>query len=197
MSVRRWPLTADTILPILILLLLLAGCTKHQAVAPAALAAPAALPAQAEPGPTSDSAVRAVAVAPGPASKAPDAPAQRPRPSEFEAVSALADIHFDFDRYEIRPADGRTLDQNARWMRANPSSTILIEGHADERGTNEYNLALGDRRAKATMNYLVAQGVQASRLILISYGEERPLCQERSEACWAKNRRAHFLASRQ
>ena len=70
---------------------------------------------------------------------------------------------------------------------------MLIEGHCDERGTNEYNLALGERRAKAAMNYLVSQGVQANRITIISYGEERPACTERSESCWAKNRRAQFL----
>jgi peptidoglycan-associated lipoprotein len=70
---------------------------------------------------------------------------------------------------------------------------VLIEGHCDQRGTNEYNLALGERRAKSTMNYLVAQGVQASRITIISYGKERPLCTEKTEACYAQNRRAHFL----
>ena len=74
---------------------------------------------------------------------------------------------------------------------------MLIEGHADERGTVEYNLALGERRAKAAMNYLVAQGVQASRFTVISYGEERPFCTEHNEACWSKNRRAHFLVKAQ
>ncbi len=78
-------------------------------------------------------------------------------------------------------------------MKSNPNSLILIEGHCDERGTNEYNLALGERRAKSTMNYLVSQGVRANRITLISYGEERPQCTEKTEACWTKNRRAHFL----
>jgi peptidoglycan-associated lipoprotein len=70
---------------------------------------------------------------------------------------------------------------------------VLIEGHCDERGTNEYNLALGERRAKATMNYLVSQGIQANRITIISYGEERPVCNEKTDSCYAKNRRAHFL----
>ena len=70
---------------------------------------------------------------------------------------------------------------------------MLIEGHCDERGTNEYNLALGERRAKSTMNYLVSQGVQASRITIISYGKERPVCTEHTEDCWARNRRSHFL----
>jgi peptidoglycan-associated lipoprotein len=120
-----------------------------------------------------------------------------PAPREFVAIPELKDINFDFDKYDIRPGDARILDENARWMKANPRYLILIEGHCDERGTNEYNLALGERRAKATMNYLVGQGVQAARVTMISYGEERPICNEKNEACWAKNRRAHFLVKAQ
>jgi peptidoglycan-associated lipoprotein len=133
---------------------------------------------------------------PAVAATPPGAPARRP-PAEFQPVEALKDIHFDFDKYDIRPGDAKILDENARWMKANPSYLILIEGHADERGTNEYNLALGERRAKSAINYLVAQGVQASRLTLISYGEERPLCAQKTEECWARNRRAHFLVKPQ
>lgn len=118
-----------------------------------------------------------------------------PAPREFVAIPELADIHFDFDKYDIRPGDARILDENARWMKANPNHLILIEGHADERGTSEYNLALAERRAKAAMNYVVAQGVRADRITIISYGEERPLCSERNEGCWARNRRAHFLVN--
>ena len=117
----------------------------------------------------------------------------RPAPSDFVAVRDLADIHFDFDKYTIRPRDADLLDQNARWLKAHEKDLLLIEGHCDERGTNEYNLALGERRAKAAMNYLVAQGVAARRITIISYGEERPQCTDHNEACWAKNRRAHFL----
>jgi peptidoglycan-associated lipoprotein len=105
----------------------------------------------------------------------------------------LKTIYFDFDKYDIRPGDAKTLDGDAAWLKSNADNLVLIEGHCDERGTNEYNLALGERRAKATMNYLVAQGVQASRITIISYGKERPTCTEHSEACWAQNRRAHFL----
>ena len=102
-------------------------------------------------------------------------------------------MFFDFDKYDIRPADAKVLDSNAAWLKTNANNLILIEGHCDERGTNEYNLALGERRAKSAMNYLVSQGVQASRITIISYGEERPTCNEKTEECWAKNRRAHFL----
>ena len=119
-------------------------------------------------------------------------PGARPPVSEFAANPNLKDIYFDFDKYDIRPGDAKTLDGNATWLKGN-NNLVLIEGHCDERGTNEYNLALGERRAKATMNYLVSQGVQAGRITIISYGEERPICTEHNEACWARNRRAHFL----
>ncbi|HAM59852.1 MAG TPA: peptidoglycan-associated lipoprotein Pal [Candidatus Rokubacteria bacterium] len=105
----------------------------------------------------------------------------------------MKDIHFDFDKYDIRPGDATILDANGAWLKQAASNLVLIEGHADERGTNEYNLALGERRAKATMNYLVSQGIQASRMTIISYGEERPACTDKNESCWSKNRRAHFL----
>jgi peptidoglycan-associated lipoprotein len=115
---------------------------------------------------------------------------------EFTGAGDLVDIYFDFDKYEIRPGDARTLDSNARWLRAN-RDLILIEGHCDARGTNEYNVALGERRAKSAMDYLVAQGVAASRITIVSYGEERPQCVESNEACWSKNRRARFLVKSQ
>ena len=117
----------------------------------------------------------------------------RPAVQDFAAVADLTDVFFDFDKYDIRPSDAKTLDANAGWLKSNPNHLVLIEGHCDERGTNEYNLALGERRAKSTMNYLVSQGVQANRITIISYGEERPQCTEHTESCWAKNRRAHFL----
>ena len=107
--------------------------------------------------------------------------------------AALRDVFFDFDRYDVRTGDKGTLDENAKWLKTNQAALLLIEGHADERGTNEYNLALGERRAKATRDYLVSVGIDAGRITVISYGEERPVCTEKTEACWAKNRRAHFL----
>ncbi len=116
-----------------------------------------------------------------------------PAPDGFAEISALRDVRFDFDQYRIRPEDARTLEANARWLQAHAGALVLIEGHADERGTNEYNLALGERRAAAARDYLVALGVSRGRITLVSYGEERPLCVERTEPCWAENRRAHFL----
>jgi peptidoglycan-associated lipoprotein len=120
----------------------------------------------------------------------------RPAPSEFGPVADLRDIHFDFDKYTIRPEDGQILARDAQWLKKNPNDLLLIEGHCDERGTSEYNLALGERRAKAAMTYLMDQGVAAKRITTISYGKERPQCTGHDEACWAKNRRAHFLVKR-
>jgi peptidoglycan-associated lipoprotein len=113
-------------------------------------------------------------------------------PKDFADTANLQDIHFDFDKAAIRPDAARLLDANAAWLRSNGNMLVLVEGHCDERGTNEYNLVLGERRARATINYLIGQGIAQDRLTLVSYGEERPLCTEHNEACWAKNRRAHF-----
>jgi peptidoglycan-associated lipoprotein len=123
--------------------------------------------------------------------------AARPNPREFTASAQLKDIRFDFDRYAIRAEDAEVLDANAESMKANPKLLILIEGHTDQRGTSEYNLALADRRAKASMNYLVSRGVRSNRISIISYGKERPMCVQASEECWSQNRRAHFLVKGQ
>ena len=116
-----------------------------------------------------------------------------PAPHEFSEAAALRDVHFDFDRSTVRAEDARVLDANARWLVAHPGTMVLIEGHADARGTNEYNLSLGETRARVTRDQLVSRGVVASRITILSYGEERPTCRQSSESCWASNRRAHFL----
>jgi len=180
-----------TMMSLLLAGLMITGCAKRPATTAATAAAPAPAPRAAAPAPAPSPS----APSSGGAAAAPAAPAQTPRPSpkEFMAVAALKEVHFDFDKYDIRPEDAKTLDANATWLKSNADNLLLIEGHCDERGTNEYNLALGERRAKATMNYLVSQGIQANRITIISYGEERPVCNEKTEACWAKNRRANFL----
>jgi peptidoglycan-associated lipoprotein len=109
--------------------------------------------------------------------------------------SAFENIHFDFDRYDIRAVDEPTLQAIAAWLDERDQIKVLIEGHCDERGTNEYNMALGEQRALAARRYLVGLGIDASRLRTISYGEERPLDPRSSEDAWAKNRRAHFTVS--
>ena len=172
---------------------LVAGCAKRPATT--AASAPAPTGAAATTASTAGAAQMTPAPAPAPPTAAPQAPATtaRPSPKEFMAIPELKPIYFDFDKYDIRPGDARVLDANASWLKSNAAQLVLIEGHCDERGTNEYNLALGERRAKSTMNYLVSQGVQASRITIISYGEERPVCTQHNEECWSKNRRAQFL----
>jgi peptidoglycan-associated lipoprotein len=136
---------------------------------------------------------RAGAVSRAPAAdggRGPARPATRPAPKEFATDANVTSS--STDKYNIKPSTP-WLDANAAWLKSNPGQLVLIEGHADERGTVEYNLALGERRAKAGMNYLVAQGVQANRFTVISYGKERPFCTEHNEACWSQNRRDHFL----
>jgi peptidoglycan-associated lipoprotein len=102
-------------------------------------------------------------------------------------------VFFNYDSAELSSEAKAVLEENARWFRRYPQADIVIEGHCDERGTEEYNLALGDRRAQAALNYLVQMGVAPSRVEAISYGEERPFVAGHTEAAWAKNRRAHFV----
>jgi peptidoglycan-associated lipoprotein len=106
--------------------------------------------------------------------------------------SMFSDILFDYDKYDVQDSYKQVLQTVSSWMAKNSSARLSIEGHCDERGTNEYNLALGDRRAKAVKDYLVSLGVASGRIDVISYGEERPACKDQTDACWAKNRRAHF-----
>lgn len=133
---------------------------------------------------------------------------EQPKPEEKPAVEEKAeaapaampdvmreDIYFAFDKSILTPASQENLTQKAEWLRQNPNATLTVEGHCDERGTAEYNLALGDRRAESAKAFLVDLGIAASRITTISYGEERPVCTDKTEECWAKNRRDHFIAN--
>ena len=122
-----------------------------------------------------------------------EAPAGSPYEAGREVSDVdLPDIFFDFDRYEIKSEYRQTLMEVSDWLIRN-EAVVLIEGHCDDRGTGEYNLALGDRHAKATRDFLMASGVPSRKIEYISYGEERPQCPEQTEACWSTNRRAHFV----
>jgi peptidoglycan-associated lipoprotein len=179
--------------------LLIGACARRPNIPVVAAPPPTQPPAVVTPPPPPPPAPAPAPVAPAPPPPAPAPPPTAapapppPAPKEFQPNDAVKPIFFDFDKAVIRPGDAKTLDASAAWLKQNANQLLLIEGHCDERGTNEYNLALGDRRAKAAMNYLVAQGISADRMTIVSYGEERPVCTEHTDACWAKNRRDQFM----
>ncbi len=105
----------------------------------------------------------------------------------------LKDVFFAFDRAQLSDEARATLKANTEWLKSNASVRVQIEGHCDERGTEDYNMALGAKRAQATMDYLASLGISASRMSTISFGKEVPVCREHTEVCWAKNRRARFV----
>jgi len=137
--------------------------------------------------------------APKPAPPPPPAPLSedelfaRKSLDQLNAEMPLADVAFDYDQSTVKDDQRGILQKNADWMRRWTTTRVSIEGHADARGTNEYNLALGDRRARAVMTYLAGLGIAADRMVVVSKGEESPLCTEETEACYARNRRGHFV----
>jgi peptidoglycan-associated lipoprotein len=149
-----------------------------------------------------------------PAPAAPAAPPPAPAPSErevpveteydrlkkmptdeIERMGLLAEIHYDYDRSDIREGDRQVLAKNAEALKKFDFLKITVEGHCDERGSVEYNLALGERRARAASDYLASLGVGADRLKTVSYGKEVPVCQQSNEECWSRNRRDHFAVT--
>jgi peptidoglycan-associated lipoprotein len=149
---------------------------------------PAQVPVTAEPVPAQpEQGIATVAVAPP-----QEEEAQRPRSGDYVAVPELKPIYFDFDKAALRPDAVDALTNNTTWLKENAEALVLIEGNCDERGTAEYNLALGDRRAKSAMEYLEANGIPKERLSTISYGKERPVCTADTEECKNQNRRADF-----
>jgi peptidoglycan-associated lipoprotein len=150
------------------------GCAKKAVEAP---------PAPPAPPPTEQ---------PAPPAPPPPPPAEEPAPTPLQQGD-LQPVFFDFDSEALTGSARATLDANAKLLRDNPTAQITIEGHCDERGTVEYNLALGERRAQSARDYLVNAGIDASRIQLISYGKERPFDPGHTEEAWDKNRRAHFV----
>jgi peptidoglycan-associated lipoprotein len=125
-----------------------------------------------------------------------DSGIQESRLQSFTATSDLKDIHFKFDQYDLDDNSRAVLQKNAEYLKNNPNLHVEVQGHCDERGTNNYNIALGERRAHSTKKYLVAQGVNSRNVHVISYGEEKPFCFSSGEVCWQENRRAHFMVSK-
>lgn len=124
----------------------------------------------------------------------PPPPPPPPAPSDAELFAQnVKDIYFDYDAFDLRPGDQSALQANAQFLQSHPNISFTIEGHCDERGSTEYNIALGENRANAVRTALVQAGVPADRIRTISYGKEKPACTESNEQCWQQNRRAHFV----
>jgi peptidoglycan-associated lipoprotein len=168
---------------VLVAVIAVAGCHKRPPVAPP----PPPPPAPATP----------------PPAPPPSTPEVVPQDSEYDRIKKMdsaeidklglfTDIHFDFDKSDLRDEDRQTLARNADNLKKFDFVKVTVEGHCDEKGSVEYNLALGERRARAAYDYLVSLGVPAERMKTVSYGKEVPLCGEHTEDCWARNRRDHF-----
>jgi len=147
-----------------------------------------------------------VAPATPPPAPAPEAPEPEPQADEYGRIKAMAsdeierlgllgDIHFDYDEFTMREGDREILNRNGEALKKFDFIKITIEGHCDERGSVEYNLALGERRARTAYDYLLSLGVPAERMKTVSYGKEIPLCTDSNEECWARNRRDHFAVT--
>ena len=149
------------------------------------------------PGGTATDVARITVNIPPPPPAAPEAPTRRPDVDTSRIFEQnMKDITFDYDKADIRPEMASVLQGDAAWLKSNPNIRFTIEGHCDDRGSEEYNLGLGDRRANAVKEYLLAQGVPANRINTVSYGEEKPVCREETEDCFTRNRRAHFQENR-
>jgi peptidoglycan-associated lipoprotein len=174
-----------------ILLLATLGCARRQKVATAPDTAPP--PAVAETSP-----------APEPMPETPAEPAPEPDPLSADLATVneylrrqglLGDVYFDYDRASLTDQGREQLARNAQFLRQYPQFLVSLEGHGDDRGTPEYNLALGERRAHSARDYLTSLGIDEGRLGTMSYGEERPVCSDPVETCWSQNRRAHPLVT--
>ena len=121
---------------------------------------------------------------------------QEARRQNYKETNDIQDVMFKFDKYDLDNESRAVLRNNVAYLNKNSRTSIEIQGHSDERGTNNYNIALGERRAQATKMYMVSQGISASRIHTISYGEEKPFCFDSNDGCWSKNRRAHFKVDR-
>lgn len=180
--------------------LALLGCPKRPEVVQAGPGAvgPGAAPPVPAPAPPAPRVPETPVTRPASPVEAPVQPAPAaPTPAAVPAASPLKDVFFDFARFQIRNDQKAALDINVTWLKTNPRAKLTIEGHCDERGTLEYNLALGERRARAVKEYLVAAGIGADRIVTISYGEERPFVLGHDEAAWKWNRRGHFVITGQ
>ena len=172
-----------------ILVLAISGCNKN----PPQAAPPPPPPPPAAPTPPPAPPPPPPAPVPAPAVLTEQEIFQRKTVDQLNAEKPLGDVFFDLDKSEIRTDARPALQVNADWMKKWASTQVVVEGHADSRGSSEYNLALGTRRANTVKEYLVSLGVPTNRLTVVSKGKEAPFCTEESDACWQQNRRGHFV----
>jgi len=168
-----------------------AACSRNPKPQP-----PAPAPVTAPPPPTSPATPPAPPPAPAPATPAPPSEDEIFRNKTLDQLNAekpLADAFFLYDSTDLTAEARGLLQKDVEWMKKWTTTKVMVEGHADSRGTNEYNLALGERRADAVRDYLVSLGVAENRITIVSKGEEQPFCSEETEACWQQNRRGHFI----
>ena len=147
------------------------------------------------PGGSQEATTRVTVTRPQPVAQAPAAEPSLTDQQLFE--QNVKDAYFDYDSYEVRPQDSAALQADAQFITQHPNWRILVEGHCDERGSTEYNMALGDSRAQSTKQALVAAGVAANRVTTTSFGKEKPFCTESGEQCWQQNRRGHLVLAGQ
>jgi len=193
MNLRRLMWLSATVLFVAFIVI---GCSKK--VPPPAPPPPAPPPAPTAPPPPPPPPPQRPAPAPAPPPAPPRAPTDEDRfraKSLADVTSDLSDVMFDYDQFNIRDDQRATLQTNGDYLKRWTTVRVTIEGHADARGTNEYNLALGQRRANAIRDYLAGVGITADRMVVVSKGEEEPTCKEDTDACRALNRRGHFVAT--
>ena len=187
MSLRRTSFTAI----VLTMVIVISGCAKK--VPPPAPPPPAPPPAAAPPPPPPPPPPPRPAPAPPPRPLTEDEIFQRKTLDELNAEKPLGDAYFELDMSTIKDDARATLQKDADYMKRWPSIKVTVEGHCDERGTPEYNLALGDRRSVSVKDYLVSLGIGADRIMTVSKGKEQPVCTDHMESCWQQNRRGHFI----
>ncbi len=182
---RKW-----IVLATLLAVLLVSACSKK----PDPVVQPPP-PQTTEQAPTTDVAPDTAPAGPVDAVEEPPAPSIQELQKQLEEGGLIGDVFYDFDKYDLRAEARARLEKNAMFAKSpeGRNLTFAIEGHCDERGTNEYNIALGQSRSTSALDYLVSLGVDRNRFRTISYGEERPFCTESTEACWQRNRRARFV----
>ncbi len=193
MNLRRLMWLSATVLFVAFIVI---GCSKKVPPPPPPPPAPPPAPTAPPPPPPPPAAAPKPVPAPPPAAPKPPSEEDLFRNKTLEQVTAdLSDVMFDYDQFNIRDDQRATLQINGDYLRRWTTVRVTIEGHADARGTNEYNLALGQRRANAIRDYLAGVGIAADRMVVVSKGEEEPTCREDTDACHARNRRGHFVAT--